>query len=36
MMLAAVAGEEQGLFGSTFFAQQMKAANADVQGAHHA
>ncbi|KAI0029423.1 Zn-dependent exopeptidase [Vararia minispora EC-137] len=32
MMLAAVAGEEQGLYGSTFFAGQMKAAGIDVQG----
>lgn len=32
IMLGAVAGEEQGLFGSTFFAQQMKAAGMDVQG----
>ncbi|KAI0697035.1 Zn-dependent exopeptidase [Cytidiella melzeri] len=32
IMLGAVAGEEQGLFGSTFFAQQMKDAGMDVQG----
>lgn len=32
IMLGAVAGEEQGLFGSTFFAQQMKSAGKDVQG----
>lgn len=32
IMLGAVAGEEQGLFGSTFFAQQMKTAGKDVQG----
>jgi hypothetical protein len=32
MMLGAVAGEEQGLFGANFFAQQMKAAGKDVQG----
>ena len=31
-MLAAVSGEEQGLFGSAFMAQQMKAAGNDVQG----
>jgi hypothetical protein len=31
VVLAAVAGEEQGLFGSAFLAQQMKAAGADVQ-----
>jgi hypothetical protein len=28
----AVAGEEQGLYGSTFFAQQAKAAGMDVEG----
>lgn len=32
IMLGAVAGEEQGLFGSAFFAQQMKDAGRDVQG----
>jgi len=32
IVLAAVAGEEQGLYGSSFMAQQMKAAGADVQG----
>lgn len=32
IMLGAVAGEEQDLYGSTFFAQQMKAAGMDVQG----
>jgi hypothetical protein len=32
IVLAAVAGEEQGLFGSTFMAQQFKAAGADIQG----
>src|SRR5262249_42761184 len=32
LVFATVAGEEQGLFGSTFMAQQMKAAGADVQG----
>ena len=32
LVLAAVAGEEQGLFGSAFMAQQMKAAGNDVQG----
>jgi peptidase M28-like protein len=32
IVFAAVAGEEQGLFGSNFMAQQMKAAGADVQG----
>lgn len=32
IVLAAVAGEEQGLFGSTFLANQMKAAGADIQG----
>ncbi|KAI0315917.1 Zn-dependent exopeptidase [Amylostereum chailletii] len=32
IMLGAVAGEEQGLFGSTFFAQTMKDAGADAQG----
>ena len=32
IMLGAVAGEEQGLFGSSFFAQQMKDARKDVQG----
>jgi len=32
LVLATVAGEEQGLYGSTFMAQQMAAAGADVQG----
>jgi hypothetical protein len=32
IVFAAVSGEEQGLFGSTFMAQQMKAAGNDVQG----
>jgi len=32
IMLGAVAGEEQGLFGSAFFAQQMSAQGIDVQG----
>ena len=32
IVLAAVAGEEQGLYGSAFMAQQMKAAGVDVQG----
>jgi hypothetical protein len=32
IVLAAVAGEEQGLFGSTFMAAQYKAAAADIQG----
>jgi hypothetical protein len=32
LVFATVAGEEQGLYGSTFMAQQMKAAGADVQG----
>jgi hypothetical protein len=32
IMLGAVAGEEQGLFGASFFAQQMKNAGKDVQG----
>jgi hypothetical protein len=32
LIFATVSGEEQGLFGSTFMAQQMKAAGADVQG----
>ena len=32
IVLAAVAGEEQGLFGSAFMAAQMKAAGTDVQG----
>jgi peptidase M28-like protein len=32
IVLATVAGEEQGLFGSTFMAQQMAAAGNDVQG----
>jgi hypothetical protein len=32
IMLGAVAGEEQGLYGSNFFAQQMVAAGMDVQG----
>jgi Peptidase family M28 len=31
LVLATVAGEEQGLYGSTFMAQQMAAAGADVQ-----
>jgi hypothetical protein len=31
VVLAAVSGEEEGLFGSTFMAQQMKAAGNDVQ-----
>src|SRR5262245_23110265 len=31
IVFAAVAGEEQGLFGSAFLAQQMKAAGTDVQ-----
>jgi Peptidase family M28 len=31
VVLAAVAGEEQGLFGSAFMAAQMKAAGADIQ-----
>jgi hypothetical protein len=31
IVFAAVAGEEQGLFGSDFMAKQFKAANADVQ-----
>ena len=31
IVLAAVAGEEQGLFGSTFLAQQLKSAGTDVQ-----
>ncbi|MFL6145427.1 MAG: M28 family metallopeptidase [Labedaea sp.] len=31
VVLAAVAAEEQGLFGSNFMAQQLKAANTDVQ-----
>jgi Zn-dependent M28 family amino/carboxypeptidase len=32
IVFAAVAGEEQGLFGSAFMAQQYKAAGTDVQG----
>jgi hypothetical protein len=32
IVMAAVAGEEQGLYGSTFLAQQFFAAKADVQG----
>jgi hypothetical protein len=32
IVFATVAGEEQGLFGSSFMAQQMKANGADVQG----
>jgi hypothetical protein len=32
LVFATVAGEEQGLYGSSFMAQQMKAAGADVQG----
>ena len=32
LVFAAVAGEEQGLYGSTFMATQMAAAGADVQG----
>jgi hypothetical protein len=32
LVFATVAGEEQGLYGSTFMATQMKAAGADVQG----
>jgi hypothetical protein len=32
LVFATVSGEEQGLFGSAFMAQQMKAAGADVQG----
>jgi Peptidase family M28 len=32
VVFATVSGEEQGLFGSTFMAAQMKAAGADVQG----
>jgi hypothetical protein len=32
IVFAAVAGEEQGLYGSTYLAQQLKAAGADVQG----
>ena len=32
LVFAAVSGEEEGLFGSTFMAQQMAAAGADVQG----
>lgn len=32
LVFAAVAGEEQGLYGSTFMAAQMKAAGVDVQG----
>jgi hypothetical protein len=32
LVFATVAGEEQGLFGSAFMAQQMAAAGADVQG----
>ncbi len=32
LVFATVAGEEQGLYGSAFMAQQLKAAGADVQG----
>jgi Peptidase family M28 len=32
VVFATVAGEEQGLYGSAYMAQQMKAAGADVQG----
>jgi Zn-dependent M28 family amino/carboxypeptidase len=32
LIFAAVAGEEQGLYGSTFLAKQLKNAGADVQG----
>lgn len=32
VVLATVAGEEQGLYGSAFMAQQYKAAGADIQG----
>jgi len=32
IVFAAVAGEEQGLYGSAYMAQQMKAAGTDVQG----
>ena len=32
LMFVAYAGEEQGLFGSTYMAQQLKTANTDVQG----
>jgi hypothetical protein len=32
LVLATVAGEEQGLYGSAFMAKQLKAAGADVQG----
>jgi hypothetical protein len=32
LVFATVAGEEQGLYGSTFMATQLKAAGADVQG----
>ncbi|SBT41477.1 M20/M25/M40 family metallo-hydrolase [Micromonospora narathiwatensis] len=32
IVLAAVAGEEQNLYGSTYLAKQLKAAGADVQG----
>jgi hypothetical protein len=32
LVFAIVAGEEQGLYGSAYMAQQMKAAGADVQG----
>jgi peptidase M28-like protein len=32
VVLATVAGEEQGLYGSAFMAKQLKAAGADVQG----
>ncbi|GAA1842513.1 M28 family peptidase [Asanoa iriomotensis] len=32
LVLGAVAGEEQGLYGSIFMAQQMKDANTDIQG----
>jgi Zn-dependent M28 family amino/carboxypeptidase len=31
-VFATVAGEEQGLYGSAYMAQQMKAAGADMQG----
>ncbi|MGE5290150.1 MAG: M20/M25/M40 family metallo-hydrolase [Micromonosporaceae bacterium] len=32
IIFAAVAGEEQGLYGSAYFAQQLKSAGTDVQG----
>jgi hypothetical protein len=32
LIFAAVAGEEQGLFGSTFLAKQLKAKDVDIQG----